>query len=171
MRKHLFIWINNVQQGFTLIEIVIVLGVALVLAGATVMSINQVISVNSTSSSHMTAVKEVENAVYYLTRDVQMAQQVNASSSSGFPLTLNWVEWSGNSDTVTYSINSGRMERSLSVNGSTPTVMVIIAHVDTSRTNCNPGDKTLAVRITSKVTGLRPESETRSFTIVRRTGQ
>ena len=63
----------------------------------------------------MLAIKQVENAVHWLSRDVQMAQsvelaQVGTDSPAGtlFPLTLAWTDWeTGLHYHVIYSLEGG----------------------------------------------------------------
>ena len=85
---------NKNQMGFTLIEMIIVLAIAGVVTGGTTMTIFQVLDGSSRTSNHMTAVRQVQNAGYWVSRDAQMAQIVTTDpGASGFPLTLAWTGW------------------------------------------------------------------------------
>jgi prepilin-type N-terminal cleavage/methylation domain-containing protein len=170
MRKKSIISSLNCQRGFTLVEVILVLGVLLILAVVITMSIAQVFTLNNNGTAHMTAVKEVENAVHYLTRDAQMAQEIKASGPDGFPLVLSWTQWNGDRIDVSYRIDSSRLLRSHSLNGNPPVETVIVAHIDAGSTSCRAVDKQLVFIISSVLTGFRKQGETRSFTIVRRTG-
>jgi prepilin-type N-terminal cleavage/methylation domain-containing protein len=168
MKKNKKISPLNYQQGFTLVEVVMVLGVILILAVVITMSIAQVLTLNSNSTARMTAVKEMENAVHYLTRDAQMARQVTTSGVDGFPLVMRWAGWDGGHTEVTYRIDGTRLLRSQSVNGNPPVETVIIAHLDTATSSCQQVDKQLVFVIGSGISGFRKQAESRSFTIVRR---
>jgi hypothetical protein len=165
-----FISIYRGQHGFTLIEVVMVFGVLLILGVVITMSIAQVFTINGNSTAHLTAVKEVENAVHYLTRDAQMAREVTVPAPDGFPLVLGWTQWNSDRIEVTYRIDGNRLIRSHSVNGSPPVEMVIVAHIDAGNTYCTVGGRQLVFHISSGITGFKKQTETRSFTVVRRTG-
>jgi len=67
------------------------------------MTIFQVFSGNTRTSNHMTAVRQVQNAGYWVSHDAQMAQSVVITGLSGLPLTLTWTEWDGMVNEVTYN--------------------------------------------------------------------
>ncbi|MBA7536690.1 hypothetical protein ES705_28954 [subsurface metagenome] len=84
--------INKNQLGFTLIEIMLVIAITGIITGGFTMTIFQVIDGNIRTSNHMTAVRQVQSAGYWVSHDAQMAQKVDATGASGF-LTLTWVGW------------------------------------------------------------------------------
>jgi large repetitive protein len=160
--------INKNQTGFSLIEVLVSLAITSILGAIITGSIFQLFSVNLTSNAHMTAIKEVENAVYWISNDSRMAQGVNTNNSSGFPLTLTWIDWNGNSASATYSIANNQLQRSYSANGGQPTSTVVVAHVDSSQTNCTITSGTFSFNIASTLGDYRSENETRSFNIIPR---
>jgi prepilin-type N-terminal cleavage/methylation domain-containing protein len=159
--------INNNHKGFTLIELVVALAIAGILGGGVTMAISQIFTDNSRSTSHMIAVKEVENAVHWITNDAQVVQVVNTGhTADGFPLHFNWVEWNGDSHTAVYQIANGRLTRSYSVNGENFVNTVVVEHLDSDLTFYTPTTTTLGFTITSTIiAGSLRESETRSFNI------
>ena len=163
--------ITKKQQGFTLIEVLIAIAISSIIGIAVTTSIFQVFDVNARNNNNMTAINEMENAVYSITPDAQMAQNITATASSGFPLTLTWVEWNGDSYDVTYDIQNGQFQRSYSINGGTPNTTIVAQHIDSAQTSCNFTNGTLAFKITAAVSGYRPASQTRSFTIALRSAQ
>jgi len=91
---------NGGQEGFSLVELLIAMAIGGILTAGLAAGIVQVMASNAGSIAHMTAVKEVENAVHWLSRDAEMAQFFNGnniSSSNLTPvlfssqnLTMNW---------------------------------------------------------------------------------
>jgi prepilin-type N-terminal cleavage/methylation domain-containing protein len=161
------------EKGFTLIELLVALAVTGVIAGIMGMAIFEVFDVNARSTARMTAVKNVENAVHWITRDAQMAQVVNTGLPSGFPLTLTWVEWNDTSNNVTYSVQNGELQRAYALNGGQPNTTVVAQHLnnDSQLTNCQFAGGVLTFRITTSLSGFRPTSESRSFKIFPRSTQ
>lgn len=82
------------QKGFTLIEIVMTLGISAVILSAVGFSTVQLFNMNTRNTLYMTAVRQVQNAGYWLTRDTVMANADNISVVNTVPtkpqLILNW---------------------------------------------------------------------------------
>ena len=71
--------------------------------GAT-MTIFQVIRVTAQSESHMTALQQVQNAGFWISRDAQMADNVTTDNLSGTNfLVLNWTEVDDSDNTTDHS--------------------------------------------------------------------
>ncbi len=152
------------QRGFTLNEMLVALAILGVIAPAIGMSIFQVLSINALTGNHMIAVKQVENAIYRISRDAQMAQTVQTGGGSGFTLNLTWVEWDNTSNNVTYTIQNGELRRAYSINGGQPTSTVVAQHINTDSgvTNCQFVSGVLTFKITVSIGGFRPVSESRA---------
>lgn len=163
-----FNMISRCQRGFTLYEMLVSLAVLGVIIPVMGMSIFQVLSINTLTGNHLTAVKQVENAIYRINRDVQMAQTVQTGAGSGFPLNLIWVEWDNTSNNVTYTIQNGELWRANSVNSGQPTSVVVAQHIntDSGMTNLQFVGGVLTVKITASLGGFRPASETRVGTVL-----
>lgn len=151
------------QEGFTIFELVVVLAVIAVIAPVITIALFQVLSVNTLTSNHLTAVKQVESAIYRIGRDAQVAQTIQTGGSSGFPLNLVWVEWDSTSNNVTYTLQNGELWRACSVNGSPATSFIVAQNIssDASKTNLEFASGVLTVKITAALGGFRPTSETR----------
>ena len=166
--------INKKQRGFTLIELLIAIAITSLITGGITTAIFQTFTVNARTSSHMTAVRQVQNAGHWISQDAQMAQDVEPSGATGFnPLTLTWTEWVDSTDNVvTYTITvDGELKRSHSEDGGVPSEMIVARYIDTdpTKTKCELIGDVLTVTITAAV-GDYPEtvSETRVYEVIRR---
>jgi prepilin-type N-terminal cleavage/methylation domain-containing protein len=165
------------QRGFTLIELIIALAITGAITGGITMSIFQTLDYDARSKARMIAVKQVENAVYHVSRDVQMAQEVETTypdpDGDGFPLTLTWVEWDNTENEVIYSKAPGELRRSHSRDGGAAQETVVARYIsaDNDDTNCSFDDDNwvFTFRVTAIVTGYPEDiSETREVEVVPR---
>jgi prepilin-type N-terminal cleavage/methylation domain-containing protein len=167
------------ERGFTLIEVVVALGITGMILSAAGAGIFQVITINARSTSHMTAVKEVENAVHWLSLDGEMAQfSENATATSerrlSDGLVLAWTNaFDGMSGSVTYRQDGDRLVRDYTPNGGATLSTVIAEHVDfdvaqSSWSYSGGYDPVLRFKVTAYVGGMRPSRETRSFEVIPR---
>jgi prepilin-type N-terminal cleavage/methylation domain-containing protein len=162
--------IQRDQKGFTLIELLVVVAITGLITWGITMTIFQVFNTNTRNSSHMIAIRQVQNAGSWVSPDVQMAQSVNATGGQGFPLTLTWIEWeTGDSHAVNYTLEDNTLQRSYSVNGGDPTVTTVAEYIDPDpdQTSCYPlgvlpPGAVLTFTVTATVGG---ESETRVYEV------
>lgn len=156
------------QRGFTLNELVISIAILGMITPVIGMSIFQVISISKLSGNHMMAVTQVENAVHWINHDAQMAQSVQTSNGSGFPLKLTWVEWNNTSNNVTYSVQNGQLWRAYSVNSTQPTSTLVARNIktDSQSTNCQFSSGALNFQITVSSGGYKSASETRNGKVI-----
>jgi len=165
--------IHTDQKGFTLIEVLIVVAIFAVVAVVTSAAIGQVVQSNRTSN-HMVAVRQVQQAGYWVNRDGVQAQDINTTESNGFPLTLNWTPWEGALHTVVYNLTncSGgvcQLERKETVGNTTTPVMgpapvaqyIYFNTTAPSSTECswNATERVLTLNVTATV-GLQTETRT-----------
>jgi prepilin-type N-terminal cleavage/methylation domain-containing protein len=169
MKLHRIGKINKDQKGFTLIELLIGFALVGLLGAGVTMAIFQTFTVNASSTSHMTALKEVESAVHWIIRDTQMAQVKLASGEEGVSGALQTnnliLRWSN-------PFENGQLKRTHShtdKDGNTSTSETVVArHIDVVNTSSELSDGVLTFNITASIDGLRPESESRSFQVVLR---
>jgi prepilin-type N-terminal cleavage/methylation domain-containing protein len=97
MRKHMF---TPGQRGFTLIELVMAMAAGAFVMAAAGYGILQVFNMNTRNVNYMTAVRNAQNAGYWVSHDVQMAPRDFDTSPSwisisadGRNLSLVWRDW------------------------------------------------------------------------------
>ena len=169
--------INKNQKGFTLMELMLAMAIGSIIIGAITMTIFQVVEGNARTSNHMTAVRQVQNAGYWVSHDTVMAQivVVDEDEDTGFPLTLTWTEWGSNEvHQVVYSLADNELQRSHSINGNGAPEIDIIAQFinpDPEKTKCEFTSGVLTFSVTATVgTSSRERSETRIYETVPRPG-
>jgi len=91
--------INKNQKGFTLIELIVAIAITGLIIGAIVASIFQLFNISARSDSRMLAVRQVQNAGHWISRDTLMAQSVDPDPADDGDtlgteiLILSWVAW------------------------------------------------------------------------------
>lgn len=116
------------QTGFAMIEIMVGVAVMGFIGAGLVMTTFQTLNVNDRNSAHMMAIKQVQNAGYWISHDAQMGQTIDLDDDPGTPenevLILSWVGWerkdaSDNQyiDTITvrYTQDSNELARRLKI--------------------------------------------------------
>ena len=123
------------EKGFTLIEMIVVITILGAITGAMAMTMITTMTVSQQSNDHIIALRQVQNAGYWISRDVQMTQTINITKPGVF-LALSWVDWDGNDFNVDYVFDGDRLERQL--NGA-PGVL-ISDHIVVESTTCDWDD-------------------------------
>ena len=180
---HILKSINRNQLGFTLIELMIAMAISGIICGSVTMTIFQIFDSSGRTSTHMTAVRQVRSAGYWVSHDVLMAQHlviadesVDDPDGSRFPFTLTWSDWTSNEvHEVTYSIVGDELQRSdivTDIDGDTVTNTSIMAEfIDPENTSCEyaGGKFTLTVTVTVGA-GPAAQTETRTYEVIPRPG-
>ena len=173
--------INKGQKGFTLIELAIAMTIGAMIAGSITMTIFQIVESSGRTSNHMTAVRQVRSAGYWVSHDVLMAQTVEIADESvddpdgtRFPLTVTWDEWSTNeSHEVVYSLGSDGLQRTHSINSvvSDDSIIAEFIDLDPANTSCDYTAGKLIFEITAQVgAGSAAQIETRTYEVIPRPG-
>ena len=147
--------LNRNQQGFLLIEVLGALVIASLISLVVTMANAQVLSQTSTNNNYTTASRQTLNAIYWIGRDVQMAQTINGTS--GFPqtenLVLSWKTWENNVHTANYSLVDGQLQRTYVIDSGSPTTTTIAEYINPGEglTYCTSDNGVVTLKITSSV--------------------
>lgn len=167
------------ESGFTLIEVLVAITITALIAFGGVLTATQIISVNAKSNAHMTAVNEVQNAGYWISRDTQMAQSVTADGLTPPEfLILSWTEdSSGDNYQVVYTLEDipgstlKKLQRDHSINGGANELTLVAQYIDpaSEKTKSEFTNGVLTLTITATVSTASPSgSETRVYRVVPR---
>jgi prepilin-type N-terminal cleavage/methylation domain-containing protein len=158
------------QRGFTLIELLIAITIIGLITSGITMTIFQVISESARSTNHMLAVRQVQNAGYWVSHDAQMARTVTLGVGNGFPLTLTWIEWGEDGDEyeVVYTLEDNKLQRSYSVNDGDSETAIVAEFIVIDEIEFTGGGE-LTLRVTATVgTDSLEASETRTYEVIPR---
>jgi prepilin-type N-terminal cleavage/methylation domain-containing protein len=166
---------HNKKTGFTLVELLVVLAVTTIIGTGIAVSASQVININGSNKNRMDAIKQVENALLYINRDVQMAQTPPTISSPNF-LGITYRDWDNTDHAITYSIDTSDarnhiLERSESITpaGHTTTTssITVANYVDDVNSSCSYSSSLseLTVVLTAQAGGYKSASETRTLKV------
>lgn len=161
--------IHKEQRGLTLIELLIALPIAALIIFAATGAIIQLLD-SSRASNHMVALRQVQTAGYWVSKDGAQAQRVDITAPPDI-LILEWTEWEGNvSYRITYSLEnmpSGslkQLKRTEAVNDTVRT-SIIATNLVPEETSCdwtNNEKQAFTFNVTAKV---GEQTETRIYEI------
>ena len=170
------------EKGFTLIELVIGIGIMTLAVAAAGGGIYQTITNTGRNSNHMAAVLQVQNAGNKIGQDVQMAQNITTVEELSDPefLFLSWIDAiSGDRYEITYSfqdMDTGSMKKLIrvrSVNDEDTQTYLVASDINYSgeMTTCNYTDGIFNLKITAAIgNGPSLSSETRIYRVFPRPG-
>lgn len=101
------------QRGFTLIEMLVVLGIVGAVVVAVAMTTTTLLLNYKQPSTRHTLLQQVQNAGFPMTRDIQMSSNITLSAPNGFPVTVNIpVDQDTNNDYhVDYLLDGDKLKR------------------------------------------------------------
>jgi prepilin-type N-terminal cleavage/methylation domain-containing protein len=120
---------NRSQFGFTLIELVVAMGLVGIIMSAITATLYQMWNNNTRDTYHMMATKQIENSLHFLLRDVQMAQVIETTSLEHDEiLRLSWISWDEADIQVSYFWDNTdqNLRRVASTEGTSTTVAYAI---------------------------------------------
>lgn len=85
--------IHKDQKGLTLLELIIAIAITSLITGGIGTIVYQIFTGSTRSANHMVAVREVQDAGYWLSEYAYSAQNATITGVSGFPLILQWVNF------------------------------------------------------------------------------
>jgi hypothetical protein len=139
------------QSGTALVEVLMSVAITGVLGAGTVMSISSIYDQNTLQTIHLSAVMQSENAVVWLSRDARMAQTIDPTGETGFPLSLSWADWEGDSHQVTYAITGSELVRTHLYGGESCQTVIATSIVIGNLTNCQYAGGVLNYKFTTRV--------------------
>jgi hypothetical protein len=128
------------QSGLTLIELLVAVPMAALVVAAASAATFQILA-SGDAGNYVRAYREVQTAGYWLSRDGVQAQAVADGPNNGFPLSLEWSEWSGTEHDITYDLQDmptgdlKYLRRQESVNGEPPATMTVARYVSATETS------------------------------------
>lgn len=99
------------SSGLTLVELLIAMGIgAAVLVGALAV-LNQLLLLVPKAENSMLAIRQVQNAGYWIDRDATSAQLITPTPalftiSTATPLVISYVSWNATKTTITYAVDT-----------------------------------------------------------------
>jgi len=92
---------RNGEKGYTLIELIVATIIIVIITGAASITIFQVMKGTELNNIHLTAVRQVQNAGYWISRDARMAQSIETDNLTppNF-LVFNWREWDDDNEEI-----------------------------------------------------------------------
>lgn len=157
------------SKGVTLIELLIVLLLTGLVVAAASATINQLVLLVPRNESRMVAIRQVQQAGYWISCDGVMAQEIAVGGLPDF-LTLSWVEPdTGAPTTVVYSLSDGTLQRQVT-SGGTSTQSLIAENIASIQAQYPAeGRRVLKVEITASIPApVAAVSETRTYEIAPR---
>ncbi len=92
------------EKGYTLVELLIAITIMVLVSGAAGAVIFRILRDTERNNNHITAVLQVQNAGFWISRDAQMAENATTDNLT-LPdfLILSWTEWDDAGDPVYHS--------------------------------------------------------------------
>ncbi len=154
------------QKGFTLVEILVVMGVGSVILIGALLSIQQVLVGTGRSNSQVIAATDVNQAALRIKKDLIMAQNTDLTDNvtqSGSVL-LGWTDYTGNSTghSISYALSGIELQRDY--DGT-----VSIAGRKITSISFTQDGRVVNVVITATSSGVPPRSKTLTFNVYTRT--
>lgn len=175
--------IDKKQRGFTALELLIAIAIAVLIAVGVTTAVFQIVTGNTRTSNHMTAVRHVQQAGYWVSHDTQMAQSVDNVTDPEI-LKLTWIDWDSNSKRqVIYSLQDmpseglKQLEKEYRIydtdeNFIDSITSIVAQYIDPALTSCSFIDNELIFTVTATVgSGSQQQSETRTYEVIPRPSQ
>lgn len=165
--------IHRDQRGFSLVELIIVIGLTGLITAAITMTVFQVFNINTRTANRLAAVSQVQHAGKIVSEDILEARPGTIiPDPEGEQLLI--LTLSATNVTVTYTLDDdGVLWRSEPVDGGDPILTRVAEYIDSSPTNtdCYWDDGASGSVLIFMVTAaVGDESETRIYRVQPRPG-
>ncbi len=159
------------QKGFTLLEIVVGSAIMAVVVGAIATTLTILFLNYGQAAGQNSALPNVQNAGFWITRDVQMSRNVTATGPNGFPLSLKLpVDTDENNDnSANYVFEDNRLKRQLyDASDTLISETLIAAYLDTDNCAFTTVNATLNYHRLTVTATREGETVTRTYDIGQR---
>ena len=161
------------EDGYSLISILIALAIMAIITTGIMTVIYQIYNVSSDRTTHMIAIREVQNAGRWFTIDGQKAVTIEpAQDPDGFPLTISWDDPADNQHEVVYTLSlDNKLQRqhytNRTINPDPDATALIALNIDPSNTSCIVTENNELVANVTAVVNIDPVTytETRTYRI------
>lgn len=172
MMSHKLGRINKSQWGFTLLELLLVIAISGMISTGITATLYQVVTGSTRASNHMTAVRQVQNAGYWVSRDAHLVQGEPDIAEDGDgqleSITLSWTDWDDTLNTVVYTFEGTKLWRD---DGAQQALMAQFIDPASTKTMCDFTDGVFTFTVTVTVgSGSQEQSETRVYKVIPRPG-
>jgi len=162
------------EKGFTLLELLIGAAIMALVVGAAATSITTILLNQGRAAGESVALPQVQNAGYWIWRDVQMASNVTPGDPNGFPLSLTIpVDDSRDNDySIEYVFEGNKLKRRVYDSSENLTSETFIAdYVDIANTTFSTINATVGYHKLTVTARRDEERVTRSYEISQRLSQ
>jgi prepilin-type N-terminal cleavage/methylation domain-containing protein len=129
------------EKGLTLLELLIAIAITSLITGGIGTIVYQIYTTSARSANHMVAVRQVQDAGYWVSTYAYMAQNATITGVSGFPLILQWVNFEPSGrHKIVFNLTGSNLSGSYYVNDvldSTKTSRLpVFQFINSTLTNC-----------------------------------
>jgi len=149
--KNLKLRLHTSQAGFTLVELLAAIMITGFLGLGVAVACGQLLTQTSKDTNYTSASRQAANAIYWIGRDVLMAQKIEGWQN--FPaasLVLSWKDWDNTASSANYTVVNGALYRVFS-NGTNTSSTRIAENINTGEdlTFCNSDNGTVTLTVTA----------------------
>ena len=157
------------QEGFTLIEILVVTAVSALIVGALSASIFSYFRHTESSNAHVTAATNIEEAARWISYDGQMAQSTDLTGEAVSSMNLTWIDpVNGDSHQTKYFLSGNELRRQEWIKYIDQGTRTVARHVDNINF-CQPTSEENLFKVMITSSGGSPRvSETREYYVTLR---